>query len=111
MYVGELFSKNPNSIEKESFVIPKKVFRAVIAELEDEEAFIQCVRINNFIIEESVTLVKGSVFEISVTEGDVLEIFGKYHVLFHASSWDSTIYRAELIRKFMHSFYSQNALN
>jgi len=77
-YVRELFTKYPGKSMQETILVPASVCTLIIAELEDEETFIESVSINEASKLSSITLSKGENYLIEVAPFDVVGLRGFY---------------------------------
>ena len=78
LYGQELFSKMPGTKCSHSIFVPKFADEILIAELEDEETYINEILENGSIISKSKRLRKGDVLRFSINPGAILHIGGSY---------------------------------
>lgn len=77
-YARELFTKYPGESMQETILVPANVNSLIIAELEDEETFIETVTINEQHKLSNIKLSKGESYRIEVLPFDTVSLQGYY---------------------------------
>lgn len=77
-YIRELFSARPWRLSGERLVVPTEVNRIVVAELEREVTYLECMLLNGRRERLNLRLGCGDRWELPVTCGDEIQLFGWY---------------------------------
>ncbi|EIJ36994.1 hypothetical protein [Thiothrix nivea] len=77
-YKKEILAHCENKTGREIFHIAKNVTSFIIAEIEDEITEIEHILINDKIYQEHIVIKKSELIRVSVSEGDTIEIKGRY---------------------------------
>tara|TARA_R110002110_G_scaffold415854_1_gene658312 strand:+ start:44100 stop:45389 length:1290 start_codon:yes stop_codon:yes gene_type:complete len=77
-YAGQIWAYAPNLVQVHVLNVPEKVVSVLVAEIEDEVSYLQCVRVNGSSVPCVGKIERGETVRIDVEAGDVLELEGFY---------------------------------
>ena len=78
MYWGELWAGAPDTSRVETFEVPQAINALLLAELENEVAYIVEVSVNGAVITHNRALHRGQTLRVSVRPGDRIRFIGYY---------------------------------